>query len=234
MLHPRRYVQRLRDRCIGVLVAGVEDMQPARELRPQLPPCGRRLLLPLSYLLFTLVVTVASALMPAMATELRFSSVSGANVVAAQSVGLMCGKLLWGGWPVDSWGATRTYALTMVVLGAVTAAYQLAGSAAAIALLAGAADFVGTPSFAAHVQWVRGWWGEAVRADGFWLLGVASRGGDVIANLVRATPRPAPCRPKLQPQERGSVWESHLLFNTMTYPVARVSHQVEGRGGLTG
>ena len=135
-------------------------------------------------LFYILVNTISVPLMPSIKTELGFTGGTAATIAASQTAAQMCGKLAWGGWPVDALGGTRTYAGTMLTMGVLALCYSLAGSALAIGLLVFAMEFFSTSVYACHVQIVRGHWAEPVRADGFWLLGVASRSGDVLSKVM--------------------------------------------------
>ena len=135
-------------------------------------------------LLYILVNTISVPLMPSIKTELGFTGGTAATIAASQTAAQMCGKLAWGGWPVDALGGTRTYSGTMLTMGVLALCYSLAGSALAIGLLVFAMEFFSTSVYACHVQIVRGHWAEPVRADGFWLLGVASRSGDVLSKVT--------------------------------------------------
>ena len=147
------------------------------------PPLDRRLLLLTTYLLYIVVNTVSSSLMPSIQTDIGFSLGTVARISSAQTLAQMFGKICWGGWPVSAFGGTRTYAGTMLILGAFVACYTLSPSAAVLGTFVFCAEFFSTSTFPCHVQIIRGHWSEAGRPDGFWLLGVASRSGDVLSKL---------------------------------------------------
>ena len=121
--------------------------------------------------------------MPAMKSALNFTSGDGASIAAVQTVGLSAGKLLNGGWPVDIYGARRTYIITMTLLALLASTYSLMRRAAGVALVAFLVEFFSTPIFPCHVAWIRGWLAPEASGNGFWLLGLASRSGDVISKL---------------------------------------------------
>lgn len=148
-----------------------------------LPPLDRRLLLLTTYLLYIVVNTVSSSLMPSIQTDIGFSSGTVASIASSQTLAQMLGKICWGGWPVSAFGGTRTYAATMLIVSAFVGCYTLSPSATALGIFVFCAEFFSTSTYACHVQIVKGHWAEAGRPDGFWLLGVASRSGDVLSKL---------------------------------------------------
>jgi MFS family permease len=161
------------------------QQQRTTTLLRQQPTCGTRLLLVATYLIYILVNTVNGPLFPAISTDLELSSGVIAGIASAQTAAQAAGKLVWGGWPVDWLGAARTYVATMLVLGVLVFSYSFASSALALGILVATVEFVSTPVYAAHVQFVRGWWGEGSgHADGFRLLGGASRCADVLSKLA--------------------------------------------------
>ena len=147
------------------------------------PTLDRRLLLLTTYLLYIVVNTVSSSLMPSIQTDIGFSLGTVARISSAQTLAQMFGKICWGGWPVSAFGGTRTYVGTMLILGAFVASYTLSPSAAVLGTFVFCAEFFSTSTFPCHVQIIRGHWSESARPDGFWLLGVASRSGDVLSKL---------------------------------------------------
>ena len=150
--------------------------------RPGLSP-GRKALFFSTYLLYILVNTVNGPLMPAMKTSLNFTSSDGAWIAAVQTVGISAGKMLNGGWPVDACGARRTYVVTMLVVGAFAYSYSLMRTPATLATVAFLVEFFSTPAYPCHVQLIRGWVPSADTGRGFWLLGMASRTGDMVSKL---------------------------------------------------
>jgi MFS family permease len=147
------------------------------------PSLDRRLLLLATYLLYIVVNTVSAALMPSMSTDIGFSSGTVATIASAQTLAQMFGKMCWGGWPVSAFGGTRTMAGTMLIVGAFVVCYTLSASAAVLGAFVFCAEFFSTSTYACHVQIIKGHWSEAGRPDGFWLLGIASRSGDVLSKL---------------------------------------------------
>lgn len=169
----------------GAWIAGraVGLVKMAQQTESVVPPLDRRLLLLVTYLLYIMVNTVSSSLMPAIQTDIGFSSGTVATIASAQTLAQMFGKICWGGWPVSAFGGTRTYAATMLVVGAFVGCYTLSSSAAVLGTFVFCVEFFSTSTYACHVQIIRGHWSEAARPDGFWLLGVASRSGDVLSKL---------------------------------------------------
>jgi len=153
--------------------------------RPLLPgfSCKQKISFFITYLLYICVNSVNGPLMPAMKVSLHFTSHEGATIAAVQTVGISAGKLLYGGWPVDGFGARRTYVGSMLVVGALAAAYSLQHSSAGVAAIAFLVEFLSTPVYPCHVQFIRGWLPVTEAARGFWLLGLSSRTGDVLSKL---------------------------------------------------
>lgn len=150
---------------------------------PVIPPLLLRLLLLSTYLLYVVVNTVSAALMPSMSSHIGFSSGTAATIAAGGTAAQMLGKMFWGGWPVSAFGGTRTYAFTMLLIGTLVLGYTLAGSAGFLGAVVFSVEFFSTTAYACHVQIIKGHWSEAGRPDGFWLLGVGSRSGDVLSKL---------------------------------------------------
>jgi hypothetical protein len=165
-------------------MARIQNARALVETGSVVPPLDRRLLLLVTYLLYIVVNTVSSSLMPSIQTDIGFSSGTVATIASAQTLAQMFGKLCWGGWPVSAFGGTRTYAGTMLILGGFVGCYTLSRSAAVLGAFVFGAEFFSTSTYACHVQIIKGHWSEAGRSDGFWLLGVASRSGDVLSKLV--------------------------------------------------
>ena len=143
----------------------------------------RKMLFFSTYLLYICVNTVNGPLMPAMKTALNFTSGDGATIGAIQTVGISCGKLLNGGWPVDVIGARRTYGASMATISVLAFSYSAMQSASAVARVAFFLEFFSTPVYPCHVQFIRGWMVPEATGQGFWLLGMSSRAGDVLAKL---------------------------------------------------
>ena len=165
--------------------------------------------------------------MPAIVKEVGFSDGTASTIAGMQTAAQALGKLSVAGWLADTLGGRRCYALTMLCTAAATMGYALGRSAAAIGAAAFLVEFCSTPSYPAHVQFVRDRFGSGmadgitrrsrvvgpstVAADdaaadaadavdaadtvdaiaaasdrvggGFWLLGLASRVGDVCSKL---------------------------------------------------
>jgi sugar phosphate permease len=136
-----------------------------------------------TYMLYICVNTVNGPLMPSMKSALNFTSGDGAAVAAVQTVGISAGKLLYGGWPVDSCGARRTYVATMLVASTLACTYSLARGPAAVGAIAFLLEFMSTPAYPCHVQLIRGWMPPETAGTGFSLLGLSSRTGDMASKL---------------------------------------------------
>ena len=72
---------------------------------------------------------------------------------------------------------------TMLVIGGLAFSYSFTGSAGGIAAIAFAVEFMSTPAYPVHVQFVRGWVPAERHGEGFWLLGLSSRVGDILSKL---------------------------------------------------
>jgi MFS family permease len=142
-----------------------------------------KLLLCATYMIYVLVNTVNGPLMPAMKSSIGFSSGQAATIAAIQTIAIGLGKVVWGGWPVDLCGARRTYYASMSLLACMVLLYSVSHSVHMVAAVAFAVEFFSTPIYACHVQFIRGWFTETKQAGGFWLLGIASRFGDVSSKL---------------------------------------------------
>lgn len=75
-----------------------------------------------------------------------FSSGTASIITTMPSLASLCGKLVWGGWPVDRWGPRKTYVGSMVALAGLVLLYTspaIISSWHAVAALAFAVEFAG-------------------------------------------------------------------------------------------
>ena len=75
-----------------------------------------------------------------------FSSGTASIITTMPSFASLCGKLVWGGWPVDRWGPRKTYVGSMVALAGLVLCYtstSIISSWHAVAALAFAVEFAG-------------------------------------------------------------------------------------------
>jgi nitrate/nitrite transporter NarK len=90
----------------------------------------------------------------------------------------LCGKLVWGGWPVDRFGARKTYVGSMIALALCVLCYTwraLISSWHAVAVLAFCVEFSGCTTYPVHIQLIRGWWPADRVPQGCRLLGCGNR-----------------------------------------------------------
>ena len=91
----------------------------------------------------------------AVKTDMSFSSGTASIITTMPSFASLCGKLMWGGWPVDRWGPRKTYTGSMVALAGLVLCYtspSIISSWYAVAALAFAVEFAGEPYLYANVH----------------------------------------------------------------------------------
>lgn len=172
-----------------------------------LPPGGAAIFA--TYFLYVMLNTCGGALLPAIIVQVGFSDGEAATIAGVQTLAQALGKLTVAGWLADTLGGRRCYALTMLCTAGATLGYAFGQTAVAVGAAAFCVEFCSTPSYPAHVHFVRNRFdstraptssGARVAAhggsgtggatagvdrtgDGFWLLGLASRMGDVTSKL---------------------------------------------------
>eukprot|EP00051_Salpingoeca_urceolata_P035647 m.30781 g.30781 ORF g.30781 m.30781 type:complete len:497 (-) comp9548_c0_seq1:317-1807(-) len=149
-----------------------------------LPPFARQALFFFTYAGYYAVSTVSGPLLPSIAAEMSLTAGQTVSVAATQTMGQAAGKVLFGGWPVDLCGARRTLFWTMLGLGVLAVALSRADSERSLSAVAFLTEFLATSVYPAHVVFVRGWWPASRQADGFRLLGLTSRAGDLLCKVV--------------------------------------------------
>ena len=158
---------------------------PKEDKEPPLPgfTARHRLLFVGTYLCYIAVNTAPNALMPATQTAIGLTSGDVAFIGSWQTIGLAFGKCVWGGWPADLFGARRTYMWTMLALAGAVVIMPAMTTKIHLAVMLTALEFVATPAAPCHVRWIGAWMPPEATSHGFWLLGVASRGGDMLGKL---------------------------------------------------
>merc|ERR1740130_2553233 len=106
------------------------------------------------------------------------------SIASSQSFGMAVGKIVWGGWPVDIVGARRTLWPSMLLLAVLVAGFSRSTSAPYIGLAGFLIEFASTTVFPAHTQFVSRWWPKHMHAQGFAILGTASRTGDITSKFL--------------------------------------------------
>ena len=96
--------------------------------------------------------------------------------------------MAWGGWPVDKLGPRRTLWPSLLIMAALVFSLSLDPSEPrTIGLIGATTEFIATPVWPAHIQFVRRWWPESEHSEGFSILGTASRSGDIASKLLYMT-----------------------------------------------
>ena len=142
-------------------------------------------LIALTYLGCILAGSGYSAMLPAIVRSTNSSLVETSQLTAAVAIASALGKFGYGGWLVDMTGVgfAILFSLSAIAVCAVTTSFSQTFSA--LLPLVCATEFFFSPLWPAHVQWVRSskrFSGDA--SGGIWQLGVASRVGAVISQLL--------------------------------------------------
>jgi MFS family permease len=169
----------------GLLADSTEQPPLAVDLPPSRPPPRlRRALFFCTYIFYYTTNTLMGPLLPSIQTEMLFSSGTASIITTTPSWASLCGKLIWGGWPVDRFGARKTYVGSMIALAALVLCYTstaIISSWQAVAVLAFAVEFAGCTTYPAHIQLIRGWWAADRIPEGCRLLGLSSRAANILS-----------------------------------------------------
>jgi sugar phosphate permease len=86
---------------------------------------------------------------------------------------------------VDKLGPRRTLWPSLLIMAALVFSLSFDPSEPRVIGWIGAlTEFVATPVWPAHIQFVRRWWPEKEHSQGFSILGAASRSGDIASKLL--------------------------------------------------
>jgi hypothetical protein len=141
--------------------------------------------LAVTYFLCILGASGFSALLPAMQVALGASTAQATSLVAIASISQAAGKLLFSGWFVHSCGARFAATLSLLAMAASATALSAANSFLEVQLWAAVTDFFLTVAWPAHVQLVRSCSQSIdLESSALWKLGIASRSGAILAQLV--------------------------------------------------
>ena len=159
----------------GSGTGGGESAGPVRNF-------GAGVLLFTTYALFVVCNTVGTACLPSMIEDVGFSAGTGSTIAGFQTAAQAIGKVTFAGRLADALGGRRTYCMSMAVVAVAIACFAWAPSALAIGVVFFMVELCSTPVYPAHVHFVRHDFVGRTGA-GFWLLGLASRSGDVVSKL---------------------------------------------------
>ena len=158
-------------------------MEIGEATAPGLPPSWRQALLFLTYVVSMFGVNSAGAVYPAIEAEHLLDAATAARLIGVQTAGTALGKVFAG--PVtDALGGRRTYMFCISLLGTAVFLISLSSTPILIGTFAFLMEFVNTPIWPAHARIVKGWYHPDRVSDAFWLLGIGSRGGNLLCNLI--------------------------------------------------
>lgn len=139
----------------------------------------------LSYFFCIVAGSGYSAMLPAIMSDTNSTLVEASQLTAAVAFASAVGKFGYGGWLVDISGISFATALSLLALAACSVGLSLARRFYALIALVCATEFLFSPLWPAHVQWVRSSNRFAGNlSSGVWQLGVASRAGAVASQLI--------------------------------------------------
>ena len=147
------------------------------------PSSGRQLLLFTTYTITMFGINAAPLLYPAMESSGIFDAATATRILGIQTGGTALGKFFAG--PVaDVLGGRRTYLLSVCLLGGFILLLSFASSAWLVGLCAFCMEFFNTPMYPAHARIIRSWYAPERVSSAFWILGMASRGGNLGAGIL--------------------------------------------------
>ena len=139
----------------------------------------------LSYFFCIVAGSGYTALLPAIMSDTNSTMVEASQLTAAVAFASAVGKFGYGGWLVDISGIGFATALSLLAIAACSIGISLVRRFYVLIPLVCATEFLFSPLWPAHVQWVRSSKRFADNlSSGIWQLGVASRAGAVASQLV--------------------------------------------------
>ena len=147
------------------------------------PSLARRGLLFATYFLAMFGINSAPSLYPSMEADGLFDAAGAARILGVQTAGTALGKL-FAGPLADVVGGRQTYFLASTLLVGFVCLMSASGTAWLVGLAAFCMEMANTPIWPAHARIVHGWFPQADIADAFWVLSMASRGGNMAAGLA--------------------------------------------------
>ena len=168
---------------------GVESLQslpgPTQKIAPTLtrPSFERRLLLFSTYALSMFGLNSAPLLYPSMEADGLFDQAGAARILGLQTAGTAIGKL-FAGPLADAMGGRRTYLIAVSLLFIFVCFMSIAETSWIIGLAAFMMEFSSTPVWPSHARMIHGWFPRESISEGFWVLSMSSRGGNMAAGIV--------------------------------------------------
>lgn len=141
--------------------------------------------LAITYFLCIVGASGFSALLPALQVDLKADTAQAASLVTVATISSAAGKLLFSGWLVDSCGARFALSSSLVAMSISAVALSNADTFLQVQVFAAITDFFLTVAWPAHVQLVRKTSKTFAReSSALWMLGIASRGGAIFAQVA--------------------------------------------------